>query len=126
MLVKETKSGIEEPVVIKNQIEELKCTTERSYPPADFDWRYQNLECKPRSKCKPVKPNKWRKIASFVGKVEQRSSNTSVLVVPGNIDNMYFKCIAVNPENGQLNDYKVYKFQRRGKLEQLRSVLMWR
>lgn len=114
-LIKGTKSGFENPAVFKNRKEELKCTTERSNPAANFSWKYQNIKigCKEPSDCQPS--GIWIRISSsFVGKVEQRSLNTSVLIVPSHIDRKFFKCTATNPADHGKKDSKVYAFIRRG------------
>ena len=114
-LIKVTKSGFEKPDVFINRKEELECTTERSNPAANFSWKYQNFKigCKEASDCQPS--GKWIRISSsFVGKVEQRSLNTSVLIVPSYIDRKFFKCTATNPADRGKKDSKVYAFIRRG------------
>ena len=114
-LIKETMSGFEKPAVFKDTEEELECTTERSNPAANFSWKYQNIKigCKEPSDCQPS--GKWIRISSsFVGKVEQRSLNTSVLIVPSHIDRKFFKCTATNPADRGKKDSKVYAFIRRG------------
>lgn len=114
-LIKGTKSGFENPAVFKNRKEELKCTTERSNPAANFSWKYQNIKigCKEPSDCQPS--GEWMRISSsFVGKVEQRSLNTSVLIVPSHIDRKFFECTATNPADRGKKDSKVYAFIRRG------------
>lgn len=52
--------------------------------------------------------------SSFVGKVEQRSLNTSVLIVHSHIDRKFFECTATNPADRGKKDSKVYAFIRRG------------
>lgn len=114
-LIKETMSGFEKPAVFKDTEEELECTTERSNPAANFSWKYQNIKvgCKEPSDCQPS--GKWIRISSsFVGKVEQRSFNTSVLIVPSHIDRKFFKCTATSPADRGKKDSKVYAFIRRG------------
>lgn len=114
LLVKDSNTRTEKPIVIKGEREELKCTTKRSYPPANFSWRYQLLDCTDKSTCTPVNSKKWMLIPSRIGQINRLSPNTSVLSVPANIDKMYFKCIAVNPVT-RGRDSKVYQFVRRGR-----------
>ena len=105
--------GAEEPVVYKGEREELNCTTKRSYPPANFSWRYQPLDCTGKT-CTSYNARNWKPIPDVIGQVSQSSPSTSVLAVPANIDKMYFKCTAVNPVT-RGRDTNVYKFIRRGK-----------
>lgn len=112
VLIKQSNTGIDIPVVIKGEREELKCTTKRSYPPANFSWRYQQLDCKDHSTCTRYSSRLWKPISKRIGEVQRNSPTTSVLVVPANIDKMYFKCTAVNSVG---RDSKVYRFLRRGK-----------
>ena len=104
----------ETPDVIKNKAEELNCTTKRSFPSANFSWRYQSLVCTDSSNCASFKSKKWKLVASQIGRVDPRSPKTSVLIVPSNIDKVYFKCTAENPVT-RANDSIVYKFLRRGR-----------
>ena len=110
VLVKATKDGVDKYYSIKNKTAEIECITERSHPPAVFSWRYQLLHCTAESSnCPLAKPDGWQRL-SF-GKVEGRFSNTSVLIVPGHIKNMYFKCTAVNQVT-RAKDSKQYQFIR--------------
>lgn len=122
-LIKETKSGYEKPVVYKDIDERLECTTERSNPAANFSWTYQNIKdgCKEPSDCLS---GEWMKISGGVGKVEQQSPNTSILVVPRNIDRKVFNCTATNPaERGKI-DWKLYEFVRRNEPDHLENLFV--
>ena len=111
MLVKHTTSGIEKVYAYKNQTKAIKCITARSYPPSNFSWRYQLLNCTDASTtCPKAKPNKWDKLRRF-GSIDRPSSNTSVLTVPAHVGNMYFKCSVVNPVT-RAKDFKQYQFIR--------------
>ena len=116
LLVKRSNTGWETPNVVKDEKEELNCTTKRGFPPANFSWRYQPLDCTDSSTCSSFKNKKWRPISSEIGRVDQRSPKTSILIVPPNIDKLYFKCTAVNPVT-RTRDFIVYKFLRRGRYQ---------
>ena len=98
VLKKSTKSGVERLIRERGETAELKCITERSYPAAVFKWSYQLLDCTTVSlTCPSAKPDGWRTPVPSSVTVEQRSSNVSVLVIPGTIETLYFRCIAENP-----------------------------
>lgn len=89
---------------------EIKCITERSNPPATFKWWYQPLNCSFSSSSCPKPTNDWIKLTQF-GEIKNRSDSMSVLILPGYLKNMYFKCIAENPVT-RANDSKQYQFMR--------------
>ena len=110
VLKKATKSGVERLFSERGKTAELKCITERSYPAAVFKWSYQLLDCTTVSlTCPSAKPDGWRTQLPSTVTVEQRSSNVSVLVIPGNIETLYFRCIAENP---LARDFIQYQFIR--------------
>ena len=105
-----TNNGPEKVYGVQDREEEIKCITERSNPPATFKWRYQPLNCSFSSSSCPKPTNNWIKLTQF-GEIKNRSDNTSVLILPGYLKNMYFKCIAENPVTGA-KDSKQYQFRR--------------
>ena len=106
-----TNDGPEKVYGVQDREEEIKCITERSNPPATFKWRYQPLNCSFSSSSCPKPTNNWIKLTQF-GEIKNRSDNMSVLILPGYLKNMYFKCIAENPVTGA-KDSKQYRFRRR-------------
>ena len=105
-----TNNGPEKVYGVQDREEEIKCITERSNPPATFKWRYQPLNCSFSSSSCPKPTNNWIKLTQF-GEIKSRSDNMSVLILPGYLKNMYFKCIAENPVTGA-KDSKQYHFMR--------------
>ena len=107
-----SKNGVDKLVVVKDEVEEVECKTKRSYPAARFSWTYQLMRnCTAESKtCPPAKRNAWRRRDPRF-RVEKRSPNLSVLIVPAQIENLYFRCVAENPATGE-KDSKQYQFFR--------------
>ena len=105
-----TNNGPEKVYGVQDREEEIKCITERSNPPATFKWRYQPLNCSFSSSSCPKPTNNWIKLTQF-GEIKNRSDNMSVLILPGYLKNMYFKCIAENPVT-RAKDSKQYQFMR--------------
>lgn len=105
-------TGVETILAIKGDNARIECQTERSFPPAEFSWSYQLLECESVSlNCPPAKHKDWRKISYGDFEVQNVSSDTSVLIVAKNVDTMYFRCVAVNPVTRE-NDSIHYQFLR--------------
>ena len=111
-------TGVETILAIKGDNARIECQTERSFPPAEFSWSYQLLECESVSlNCPPAKHKDWRKISyglQLQFEVQNVSSDTSVLIVAKNVDTMYFRCVAVNPvtrENDSIH-YQFFRIQR--------------
>ena len=101
-------TGAEKVWGYKGQPSRIACETERSNPPAEFFWTYQLLNCQSGIReCLPAKESDWRNYT--LGEVQKISSNTSVLIVPENVDRMYFRCVAVNPATRQ-RDSVQYQF----------------
>ena len=103
-------NGPEKVYGVQDREGEIKCITERSNPPASFKWLYQPLNCSVFSSSCPISTNNWNNLTDF-GDIKNRSDNMSVLILPGYLKNMYFKCIAENPVTGA-KDSKQYQFMR--------------
>ena len=102
------RNGAEKVWGDKGQPYRIACETERSNPPAEFLWTYQLLNCPSGiQECLPAKESDWRNYT--LGEVQKISSNTSVLIVPENVDRMYFRCVAVNPATRQMDSVQ-YQF----------------
>ena len=110
VLQKNTENGPEKVYGAQDREREIKCITKRSNPPASFKWLYQPLNCSLSSSSCPKPTNNWNNLTDF-GDIKNRSDNTSVLILPGHLKNMYFKCIAENPATGAKAS-KQYQFMR--------------
>ena len=95
---------------VQDRQREIKCITERSNPPATFKWLYQPLNCIFSSSSCPKPTSNWFNLTDF-GDIKNRSDNMSVLLLPGYLKNMYFKCIAENPVT-RAKASKQYQFMR--------------
>ena len=110
VLQRNTEYGPEKVYGAQDSEREIKCITKRSNPPASFKWLYQPLNCSLSSSSCPRPTNNWNYLTDF-GDIKNRSDNTSVLILPGYLKNMYFKCIAENPITGAKAS-KQYQFMR--------------
>ena len=110
VLKKDAENGPEKVYGAQDRETEIKCITKRSNPPASFKWLYQPLNCSLSSSSCRKPTNNWNNLTDF-GDIKNRSDNTSVLILPGHLKNMYFKCIAENPVT-RAKASKQYQFMR--------------
>ena len=111
VLQRNSKDGPDRVYGAPDRQKEIKCITERSNPPASFKWLYQPLNCSLSSSSCPKPTNNWTE-PTQLGIIINSSDDMSVLILPGYITNMYFKCIAEENRQTRAKDSKIYQFMR--------------